>query len=154
MVVVGVQANKRLFWFAVCLLVLNVIATLVAIAVNWPSQFGQVGTDADKEFLAKGTAISAPLAPVVCLIVVVLLARRENAWGWVAVVAAYATAAMFSIGGVGEFVGEPTVDTPKAVLVVAAVAWLVVAVLLALAATSAAVERIRRRRQVGSAAVS
>ncbi|MBA3422045.1 MAG: hypothetical protein H0U12_09190 [Thermoleophilaceae bacterium] len=60
---------KRLRLFAVVVLVLNVVAAAVAIAVNWPSQFGQVRTDASEDFLAAGTAISAPVLPVALLLV-------------------------------------------------------------------------------------
>jgi len=146
-------ASKRLFVLVAGLFILNIIATVVAIAVNWPSQFGQVGTDASEEFLSAGTAISAPLLPVVMLIVVIALARRQDAWGWVAIVAAYAAAVMFLIGAAGEFVAESTVDTPKAVLVTAGVGWSLVALVLAFLATAAAVERRRRNRSAESEAV-
>jgi hypothetical protein len=137
------KARERLFLFAAMVLALNLIATVVAIAVNWPSQFGQVGTDAAEEFLLAGTAISAPLLPVVLLVVVVLLARRPDALGWVAIVAAYLTALVVFIGAMGELVAEPTADTPKSVLTAAGVAWCLVGIMLALLATTAVVERRR-----------
>jgi len=56
--------------------VLEVVATVVAVLVNWPSPFGGVGTDAGAELVTRGTAISAPLLPLVLLVLVVLLARR------------------------------------------------------------------------------
>lgn len=135
------KARKRLFLFAAVVLALNVVATVVAIAVNWPSQFGQVGTDAGEEFVLTGTAISAPLLPVVLLVVIVLLARRPGGLGWVAIIAAYLTAVVVLVGAMGELVAEPTVDTPKAVLITAGLAWSLVAVVLTLLATAAVVER-------------
>ncbi|MBA2349048.1 MAG: hypothetical protein H0V81_12205, partial [Solirubrobacterales bacterium] len=112
---------KRLRSFVVGVLVLNLAAAAVAIAVNWPSQFGQVRTDASENLLA-GTAISAPVLPVALLLVTLLLASRPGAWGWVAIGAAYLTAVLFFIGAAGEFVAEGTADTPQSVLVTAGVA--------------------------------
>lgn len=136
-------ASTRLFQFAAAVFVLNVIATAVAVAVNWPAQFGGVGTDAGDEFLLRGTAISAPLLPAVLLLVVALLARRPGAAAWVAVIAAYVTAVLVFVGGLGELVAEPTDDTPKAVLVTAGIVWAVVAIAFALLATAVIAERRR-----------
>ena len=72
------NAALRLRRFALAVLVLNVVATVVAVVVNLPSQFGRVGTDAGSEFLTSGTAISAPLLPVVLLIAVAALADRAG----------------------------------------------------------------------------
>ncbi len=137
------QATRRLLGGAIVLLVLNVVATVVAIVVNWPAQFGGVGTDAGEEFLLRGTAISAPLLPVGLLLVVALGAWAGGRWTWVAAAAAYLTAALVAVGGVGEMVAEATADTPKAVLVGAGVAWLAVAAVLVLLATGVVVERRR-----------
>lgn len=130
-------AASRLRWFTLALLVLNVIATIIAVVANLPAQFGGVGTDAGKEFLTRGTAISAPLLPVVLMVLVALLAPRRDRLSWVGVALAYLTAAVVGIGGVGEMVAEPTADTSRAVLTVSGVAWLVVAAVLIALATSA-----------------
>ena len=61
------RSSERLFYFAVVVSVLNVVAAVVAIIVNWPAQFGGVGTDAGKEFLTSGTAISGPVLPALLL---------------------------------------------------------------------------------------
>lgn len=128
------------------MLVLNVVATAVAVAVNWPAQFGGVGTDAGGEFITRGTAISAPLLPVVLLLIVVGLAGRRDVWGWAGIVAAYLTAVVVFIGGLGELLADATPDTPKAVLVASGVAWAVVAVILSGLATAAVKERLSARR--------
>jgi len=41
-------ASVRLRRFTLVLLVLNVLATIIAVAVNLPAQFGGVGTDASE----------------------------------------------------------------------------------------------------------
>lgn len=136
---------RRLRWFAAALLVVNVAATVVAVVVNLPAQFGGVGTDAGSEFLLRGTAISAPLLPVVLLLVVVALAARPGAWGWVGIVTAYLAAIVVGMGGIGELQAAPTQDTPRAVLTGAGVAWLVIALVLAVLTAAAGQERRRAR---------
>jgi hypothetical protein len=127
--------------FAAALVVLNVLATVVAVVLNWPSQFGMVGTNARREFLTSGTAISAPPLPVVLLVVVAALGGRADRWRWVGIAAAYLAAVTVAIGGFGELVAEPTEDTPKAVLVGAGITWLAIAVGLAVLATAAPARR-------------
>ena len=134
------RAGQLLRAFAATILVLNVIATVVAIVINLPSQFGITGTDAGEEFLTSGTAISAPLLPVVLLLIVIAFGGRADRWRWVGIAAAYLAALTVAIGGVGELVAEPTEDTPKTVLVGAGIAWIAVSVGLA-AVTTAAVAR-------------
>ena len=131
-------AGQLLRRFAATVVVLNVVATVVAVVVNWPSQFGMTGTDARREFLISGTAISAPPLPVVLLLVVVALAARMDRWRWGGIAAAYLAAVSVAIGGFGELVAEPTEDTPRAVLVGAGIAWIAIAVVLAGLATAAA----------------
>ncbi len=136
-------AASRLRWFTLALLVLNVIATIIAVVANLPAQFGGVGTDAGREFVTRGTAISAPLMPAVLMVLVVLLAPRPDRWSWVGVALAYITAAVVGIGGVGEMVAEPTTDTSGAVLIISGIAWLTVAAVLIALATSAMVHSRR-----------
>lgn len=136
-------ATVRLRRFTLVLLALNVLAAIIAIAANLPAQFGGVGTDAGNEFLTRGTAISAPLLPVVLMLLVVLLAPRRDRWSWVGVALAYVTAVVVGIGGIGEMAADPTADTSRAVLTTSGIAWLVVAAVLIALATSAVV-RSRR----------
>lgn len=132
-------ALAQLRRFTLVLLALNVLATVVAVAANLPAQFGGVGTDAGEEFLTRGTAISAPLLPVVLMLLVVLLASRRDRWSWVAVVLGYGTAFVVGIGGIGELAAEPTADTPGTVLITSGIAWLMVAAVLIALATLAVV---------------
>ena len=89
------RALAQLRLFTLVLLALNVLDG----AANLPAQFGGLGTDAGEEFLTRGTAISAPLLPVVLMLLVVLLASRRDRWGWVAVALAYATAVLVGSAG-------------------------------------------------------
>ena len=129
---------------------LNFVAAAVAVAVNWPSQFGGVGTDAGEEVLSRGTAISAPLLPIAILVVSLLLVWRGGRLLTVGVVGIAVTAAMFLIGGIGELTAEETADTPKVVLVAAGIVWIVIALLLLGLAIAAFVERWRSVRRARS----
>ena len=135
-------ANARLSAFAVVVLVLNGLAALLAVAVNWPSQFGGVaGTDAGREWLSRGTAISAPLAPVACFVLIALLVRLGARVGWLGIGLTFLTSALVLAGGMGELVADPTPDVPRAVLVAAGVGWGVVAVVFVFLGIAAARER-------------
>jgi len=148
-----VAANHRLRTFALVVAVANVVATIVAIIANWPSQFGQVGTDAGEEFVLTGTAISAPLLPMVLFVIVVALATRSGGLGWGAIGAAYAVAILTGIGAYGELVAEPTADTPRSVLLAGGLAWALIALGFLVLATMAAAER-RRAPQSGARTVA
>jgi hypothetical protein len=135
------HAAPTLRSLAATVLMLNVIATVVAVVVNLPSQFGMVGTDAGREFLTSGTAISAPLIPVVSLLIVVAFARRRDKWRWLGLAAGYFTALSIAIGGFGELVAEPTEHTPRAVLVGSGIVFLAIGLALVFLSTAAAVQR-------------
>ncbi len=90
---------------AVILLALSVIGSAVAVVLDLPAQFvsgtpdNEVGTNAVWE----GTALSAPVLPLVVLLVGVWLTTRA---GWQAVLGAVLLAlvgAVMTIGGVGEW---------------------------------------------------
>jgi hypothetical protein len=137
------EATRRLRTFTLVVLLLNVVAAVVAVVANVPAQFGGVGTDAGDELLTRGTAMSAPLLPVVLMVLVVLLAPRRDRGAWVGIALAYLLAVVVGIGGVGEMTAEPTSDSPRAVLIGAGVAWLAIAAGMVLLATLA-VTRARR----------
>jgi hypothetical protein len=131
--------------FAVVVLIANVLAAALAVAFNWPSQFGGVGTDAGEDLLSRGTAISAPLAPVVGLILVAVLVRFANWVGWVGVVLAFLTGVLVFVGGMGELVAEPTEDAPRAVLIASGVFWGLIAAIFVVLGIAAARERLAHR---------
>ena len=138
-------ANRRLSVFALVVLVANVLAAALAVRVNWPSQFGGVGTDAGQDLLSRGTAISAPLAPVLCFILVAVMVRFGNWVGWLGVVLAFLTGVLVFVGGMGELVAQPTEDTPRAVLIAAGVVWGVIAGIFVVLGIAAARERLAHR---------
>ena len=139
-------ASTRLSLFAGGMVVANVLATALAVAANWPSQFGGVvGTDASQDWLSRGTAISAPLAPVVCLLLVAVLSRLGGWAGWVGTGLAFPTAVLVFVGGMGELVAEPTADVGRAVLTMAGVLWTVVAVAFVVLGVAAVRERRAQR---------
>jgi hypothetical protein len=136
------RANTRLSVFALVVLIANVLAATLAVAVNWPSQFGGVvGTDAGQDWLSRGTAISAPLAPVMCFVLIAILVRFRTWVGWLGIGLAFLTAVLVFVGGMGELIAEPTVHVPRAVLITAGVLWGVIAVIFVVLGTAATRER-------------
>jgi len=140
-----VTANTRLSVFAVVVLIANVLAAALAVAFNWPSQFGGVGTDAGQDLLSRGTAISAPLAPVVGLILIAIMVRFTNWVGWVGVGLTFLTGVLVFVGGMGELVAEPTEDAPRAVLIASGVFWGGIAAIFVVLGIAAARERLGQR---------
>jgi hypothetical protein len=143
-------ANTRLSVFALVVLIANVLAATLAVAVNWPSQFGGVvGTDAAQEWLTRGTAISAPLAPVMCFLLIATLVRFGTWVGWMGIGLAFLTSVLVFVGGMGELIAEPTDDVPRAVLLAAGVVWGVIAVILVVLGVAATRERLAHRDATG-----
>jgi hypothetical protein len=131
--------------FALVVLIANVLAAALAVAFNWPSQFGGVGTDAGQELLSRGTAISAPLAPAVGFVLIAILVRFSNWVGWLGIVLAFLTGVLVCVGGVGELVAEPTEHAPRAVLIASGVVWGVIAATFVVLGIAAARERLASR---------
>lgn len=133
--------NDRLWLLAVAVTILNVLAIFVGVLANWPTQFGGPGTDAGKEFLSSGTAISQPILPAAMLLVVIWRAREPSSSGWAAIIAAYLAALFILVRALGEATAEPTADTSKALMVCSAIVWIGIAAALAVVASAAARER-------------
>jgi hypothetical protein len=129
---------------ALVVLAEQLVATCVALAVNLPSQFGGVGEDATPEFVSRGTAISAPVLPLVLLAIAALLALRRDRWGVVGTVAICVLSAFFVIGSLGEAVAEPTPDVSSTVLV----AFGLLGAALGVTLLSLGVLELRRRRRL------
>ena len=135
-------ASTRLSVFAGAVLIVNLLMARLAVAVNWPSQFGGVaGTDAGQDWLSRGTAISAPLAPVACFVLIAILVRFESWVGWLGIGLAFLAGLLALIGGMGELVAEPTADVGRTVLVLAGVLWGGIAAAFVVLGISAARER-------------
>ena len=89
----------------------------MAVAINWPAQFGEVGTDAGAEWASRGTALSAPVAPLVVLVFGTLMAAYAGRLRVIGVCLVCVLAVLFMVGGLGEAFAAATVDVPKQVLV-------------------------------------
>lgn len=139
----AVPARKRVIVFGIVVIAYTVIAALVAVIVNWPSQFGYVGTSARADVLVSGTAVSAPLLPIALLVVSLLLVRAGGRWTMAGLAGYSAVALLFIIGGLGEAFAAGTPDTPKVVLVVSGV----VAVAIALAMLAFAFAAFQEKRR-------
>ena len=124
--------------FGWIIVVLNVVAAIVAVRMNWPTQFGRIGTDAGADVINTGTAISAPLPPIALIVLsIVRLRRTRGGWTVLALLCFCLSALAFVIGGLGEAFAPGTSDTPKAVLVIGgASASLIGLTMLALAAAA------------------
>lgn len=137
-------ARRRLSNVALTLIALNVAATVLAIILDLPSLFDPPPERApiETDWIARGTAISAPLAPMALLAACALLVRRSDRWAMVGLIGVGLTSTMFLIGAVGEFTAEPTSEVPRAVLTASAIAWGTIALSL----VALAVDAGRRRR--------
>jgi hypothetical protein len=137
---------RRVVWVGIGALVWNVIAAIVAVAANWPSQFGRVGTDAGTDVITAGTAISAPALPLAILVLSLLLLRARGRWQWVGLAGFSVVAVLFAIGGLGEVFARATPQTPKAVLVVGGLCALAIAIAMLLVALEAIKESRKAAR--------
>jgi hypothetical protein len=96
----------------------QLVSLPVALAANWPAQFGESGTDAGAEWVSRGTALTAPVLPLAILAVALLLARRGGTvLRRVGVVLAGLCGLVLIVGSLGEAVAPATADVGKAVLV-------------------------------------
>ncbi len=145
-------AAAKMRYVASFILAWTVAATLLAVTFNWPAQFGGVGTDAASEFMVRGTAISAPLPPVILLVVTIVLVVRQDSWQWVAIGSASLCGAALVVGSTGEMLAAGTVDVSKIVLVFSGVTGIVIGAVF-IAVTVAAV-RERNAGRLGAAAPS
>ena len=136
-------AQVRLLAFGAVVLGVEIIATIVAIVLNLPAQFGGVGTDAGSEFAARGTAISPPIAPLIVLAGSLLLLRRSDRWATVGCVIVGLLGVLFAIGSIGEAAANGTPDVPRAVLVGSGVVGSLIGVTLVFLAVAALMARSR-----------
>jgi uncharacterized BrkB/YihY/UPF0761 family membrane protein len=144
----GTQAPMRgprtggLIGLGVATVVLNAAAAAVAVSQRWPAAFG-VTPDPDhiaQNWLTSGTAISAPLAPIVALAAFIALAnarsRRAQVVGFLG---SLIVGVLFVIGQLGE----PTLMRPESPL---EATFHVVGLVLALILIATAGAGLTRRR--------
>lgn len=130
--------------FGIAVVVWNLIAAIVAVVVNWPSQFGRVGTDARADVITAGTAISAPGVPIAVLILSLLMVRVGKKWAGVGLAGYSIVALLFIAGGLGELFAQPTPDTPRTVLMAGGLSALTIAIVMLVLAIAA----FKDRRQI------
>lgn len=106
---------------AAAVLALQIVLAAVSIALNWPSQFDGVGTDAREEFSSRGTAVAPPLLPMAVFAAGIAFAARTDRWRPIGIVLVCLMCTLFVVGSVGELFAEPTEDVPRAVLVASGV---------------------------------
>ena len=144
----GAPARRHVVLTGSVALLWNLLGTAVAVVAGWPAQLGGAG-DPDRvaaEFLTRGTALSAPLGPLLVLALAVLLASRRGRAGGVGTGLLVLLGVAFVVGGLGEALAPDSADVPRAVLVTSGA----VAVGLALAVWTAAAGRVvavRRARR-------
>ncbi len=133
--------RRRLVAACLGVLVLELVATAVAVACNLPAQFGGAGTDAAAEFATRGTAISPPLAPLAALALAAALLARGGRPATAGALLTGLLGVVFAIGALGEAVAEPTAEVPRAVLVCSGAVGVAVAAALLGTAVAALRER-------------
>ena len=113
------------------------VGAAVAIAAQWPAQFGGSGDpdDVAAEALTRGTALSPPLAPVIVFVVALVMSLRAGLLGKVGTVLLMLVTVVFIIGGLGEAFAPPTADVPRPVLVLSGLVGVVLRGLILVAAT-------------------
>ncbi len=114
-------ARKKLLLLGAAVLALNVVFTPIAVLANLPTQFGGAGTDAGEEFLSRGTAISAPLVPLLALAVLLPLLHRSDRWAMVGIVGTGLIGIVFLTGALGEAFADATPEVSKGVLLASGV---------------------------------
>ena len=126
---------------AAVVLGVEIVATVAAIVLNLPAQFGGVGTDAASEFAARGTAISPPLGPLIVLAASLALLRRNDRWATVGCVIVLVLGVLFGIGSIGEAVAAETPDVSKTVLVGSGIVGVLIGASLVAMAIAALIAR-------------
>ncbi len=111
---------------------LETVLALVASVADWPAQFAADGGSPDGavQWLVEGSAVSAPLALLLLMIVTGALATRR---GWIGVLGdlmALPLAAVNLVGALGESLAPDPVTAPRGVLVASGALGVVVAVIV------------------------
>lgn len=127
--------------FAGVVLGIEIVATIAAIILNFPAQFGGVGTDAAGEFAGRGTAISPPLAPLMVLAVSLVLLRRSDRWATVGCAIAVVLGILFAIGSLGEALADATPEVSKTLLVSSGIVGVLIGAILVSLAVAALIAR-------------
>lgn len=134
------SARHRLSNIAFVIIAFNVLATILAIVLDLPSLFDPPAQPdpIETDWIARGTAISAPLPPIALLAACALLLRRHDRWAIAGLIGIGLLSTLFLIGAVGELTAQPAGNVTRAVLTGAGIAWGAIALSLIALAINAA----------------
>lgn len=142
--------TRMVLSISILFLVVSIVGAIISIAAGWPAQFGGPG-DPDNvasEFVYRGTALAAPLFPIIVLLVVFnLLVLSQRWWGTVGVVGLCLLAVLMFIGSLGEAFAPHTPAVPRLALVISGVVGVVLSVALLGSGVMELIDRGRAGRQ-------
>ncbi|MDP3968798.1 MAG: hypothetical protein Q8Q02_11005 [Nocardioides sp.] len=128
----------------------HIVAAVVAVVVNLPAQFTTGGPPKDDvgwDVITTGTALSAPLPPVLGLLMGAWLASRSGRTRVVGLVLLLLTCVVMTIGWVGEHAsGIPFEGTRYAIFLVLSVVGILVTIALVVAVVRELVRSVRSSR--------
>lgn len=123
----------------------HIVGAVIAVIVTLPAQFTTGGPPADEvgwDVIVSGSAVSAPLPPLIGLLLGAWLASRSGKARAVGLVLLLLTCVVMTIGWVGEYMsGIPFTGGRYAVFLVLSIVGILLTIALALAAAR---ELIRR----------
>jgi hypothetical protein len=146
--------SNRLVYAAVLSLVLQGVGAAFAIAHRLPYEFGGLGdpNNVATDFIGGGgTALSAPLIPLLIFAGLIRLSLRRDRWGTLAVLAMVPVSALFTVAGSQEPILWRTLQSGifglfEIVIVALGVAGLVLAPIMLVLAVMELIERIKTGR--------
>lgn len=104
----AVMKRLRLIPFGIFVVVYHLAASVLVWNQGWPPQFGG-DPDPDQSYLSYlwgGSAMSAPLPPLLALVIGLVLSRRADAWRLLGRAIIAIVAILFVIGVFGELFAE------------------------------------------------
>ncbi|MGH2748047.1 MAG: hypothetical protein ACRDKB_09010 [Actinomycetota bacterium] len=149
--------RRRLFWISSIYLAYFIIGAIVSVAARWPAQFGGVGDpdDVAAEFLTRGTALAAPLGPMIVFALMIFLLTRTGVWEKIGTIGVMLLAILFLIGSLGEAFASGEITTPRSVLIISGIIGTVMSLIMfgagimAFREPRSATERVADRAHAG-----
>lgn len=141
--------GQRLFSVAVLICAVSVLGLILAVVLQWPTQFDGSGNPnvTAGEVVTGGTVTSLPLFPWIALAVFALPVRSRRWWGSLAMLVLCFLGALFVLGGLGEAFAPSTPYVPRAVLVTAGVVYVLLGLSLLLSGIADLIDRARAGRR-------
>lgn len=125
---------------------LILVELVVSILARWPHQFGGHGDPnrMTQQFVSSGTALAPPVFIMLGLLIVALLAGRQDRWGLVAAILMVVVGAVMVVGSLGEALAGTTPDVPQGVQIIGGVVDVSCSIGLTLVAVWDVSRRIRQ----------